>query len=65
MFIIGTPGCGKTNVWKTLLSTYKKLGQTAEFDTLNPKAVNHSELLGMYTKTKEWRNGVLSNIMKI
>ena len=31
---------------------------------MNPKAVNVDELFGCYTKTKEWRNGVLSVILK-
>jgi dynein heavy chain len=41
------------------------MGQDGEHDTLNPKAVDNSELLGFYTKTKEWKNGVLSNIIKV
>lgn len=64
-FILGSPGAGKTTVWSTLLSTFKAMGQDGEHDTLNPKAVDHNELLGCYTKTKEWKNGVLSNIIKI
>jgi dynein heavy chain len=63
-FIIGPPGCGKTTVWKTLLQSLKRFGQDGEVDTLNPKAVNVDELFGCYTKSKEWRNGVLSVILK-
>lgn len=40
------------------------MGEDCEFDTLNPKAVTSDELFGAYTKTKEWRNGVLAVIMK-
>lgn len=39
-------------------------GEDCEYDTLNPKAVTSDELFGCYTKTKEWKNGVLSMIMK-
>ena len=39
-------------------------GEAAEYDTLNPKAVTSDELFGAYTKSKEWKNGVLSVIMK-
>jgi dynein heavy chain len=39
-------------------------GEPAEYDTLNPKAVTSDELFGAYTKSKEWKNGVLSVIMK-
>jgi len=64
MFIIGPPGCGKTTVWKTLIQTHKNNDEDGEYDTLNPKAVNVDELFGHYTKSKEWRNGVLSVILK-
>ena len=64
MFIIGPAGCGKTTVWKNLLQTHKANGEDGEVDTLNPKGVNVDELFGHYTKTKEWRNGVLSVILK-
>jgi len=65
VFLIGPAGCGKTTIWKNLMAANNKMGLVGEHDTLNPKAVNNSELLGFYTKTKEWKNGVLSNIMKI
>jgi dynein heavy chain len=64
VFIIGPPGCGKTAVWKTLLQTHIANKEDGEHDTLNPKAVTADELFGSYTKTKEWKNGVLSVIMK-
>jgi len=63
-FIIGPPGCGKTAVWKTLVASYKNNNQDCEYDTLNPKAVSSDELFGAYNKAKEWKNGVLSVIMK-
>lgn len=64
VFIIGPPGCGKTAVWKTLAKTLTNMNEDCEFDTLNPKAVTSDELFGAYTKTKEWKNGVLAVIMK-
>ena len=63
-FVIGPPGSGKTAVWKTLTKSYINGGEDCEYDTLNPKAVTSDELFGAYTKTKEWKNGVLSVIMK-
>jgi dynein heavy chain len=39
-------------------------GEPAEYDTLNLKEVTSDELFGAYTKSKEWKNGVLSVIMK-
>ena len=64
VFIIGPPGCGKTSVWKTLAKTHVNRGEDCEYDTLNPKAVTSDELFGSYSKTKEWKNGVFSVIMK-
>lgn len=63
-FIIGPPGCGKTEVWKTLARSLTNKGEDCEYDTLNPKAVSADELFGAYSKTKEWKNGVLAVIMK-
>lgn len=62
--MIGPPGSGKTAVWKTLTKTYINSGEDCEYDTLNPKAVTSDELFGAYTKTKEWKNGVIAVIMK-
>lgn len=63
-FVIGPPGSGKTTVWKTLAKSFDKSGEPCEYDTLNPKAVTSDELFGAYTKSKEWKNGVISVIMK-
>jgi dynein heavy chain len=46
------------------MQTHKANNEDGEYDTLNPKAVNVDELFGHYTKSKEWRNGVLSVILK-
>lgn len=64
IFVIGPPGCGKTAVWKTLIRLQNNMGEVTSYDTLNPKAVTSDELFGCYSKTKEWKNGVLSMIMK-
>jgi dynein heavy chain, axonemal len=63
-FVIGPPGCGKTAVWKSLIKTYCNNGEESEYDTLNPKAISSDELFGAYNRSKEWKNGVLSVIMK-
>ncbi len=64
IFVVGPPGCGKSAVWKTLIKLQNNMGETTEYDTLNPKAVTSDELYGCYSKSKEWKNGVLSMIMK-
>ena len=64
MFVIGPPGCGKTTVWKTAARTLSNMGEECVYESLNPKGVTSDELYGCWTKSKEWKNGVLSMIMK-
>jgi dynein heavy chain len=64
VFIIGPSGCGKTMVWKALAKNHNNNGEPCEYDTLNPKAITSDELFGAYTKSKEWKNGVIAVIMK-
>ena len=64
-FIIGNPGSGKTAVWKSLCQAFCSQGQETIFDITDPKAVTSDELFGcMNPKTKEWKDGVLSTIMR-
>lgn len=64
VFIIGPTGSGKSAVWKTLAAANKDRGMETEFDCLDPKAVTSDELFGTLSKTKEFKNGVLSSIIK-
>jgi dynein heavy chain len=61
VFIIGQTGCGKSEVWKILQSID---GNLSAYETINPKAVTSNELYGYMTKAKEWKDGVLSVIMR-
>ena len=65
VFIIGPPGCGKSSVWKTLAAANKEVDLETEYDCLDPKAVTSDELFGTLSKTKEFKNGVLSSIIKM
>lgn len=64
VFVIGPPGSGKSTVWKTLAAANKERDMETEFDCLDPKAVSSDELFGTLSKTKEFKNGVLSSIIK-
>ena len=61
VFIIGPPGSGKTEVWKMLAAVG---GNTHVCETINPKAVTTNELYGTMSRTKEWKDGVVSTIMR-
>jgi dynein heavy chain len=64
-FIIGNPGCGKTAVWGTLAGAQTLGKMDTIHDIVDPKAVTADELFGcMNPKTKEWKDGVLSTIMR-
>jgi dynein heavy chain len=65
MFIIGNPGCAKSAIWKILAKTMTSIGHETIYDIIDPKAVTADELYGcMNPKTKEWKDGVLSVMMR-
>jgi len=64
-FIIGSTGCSKSSVWKTLKAANTKGGRRTQVDIIDPKAIVADELYGfMNLKTNEWKDGVLSVIMR-
>lgn len=64
-FLIGVPGTAKSAVWKNLSDSLTHRKWITAWDIVDPKAVTSDELFGcMNTKTKEWKDGVLSVIMR-
>lgn len=64
-FLIGVPGTAKSSVWKNLCDTLNYRKFDTLWDIVDPKAVTSDELYGcMNIKTKEWKDGVLSVIMR-
>jgi dynein heavy chain len=64
-FLIGVPGTAKSSVWKNLNDTLNHRGWDTKWDIVDPKSVTSDELYGcMNTKTKEWKDGVMSVIMR-
>ena len=66
VFLLGPTGCGKTAVWKTLAGclNHGKPKPVCAYETVNPKSVDTDELYGYMTLSKDWRDGVLSIIMR-
>lgn len=65
VFIVGNAGTGKSQVWKTLFKTYMNQKRRPIFHDMNPKAVTNDELFGVINaSTREWRDGLFSNIMR-
>ncbi|XP_014206492.1 dynein beta chain, ciliary [Copidosoma floridanum] len=65
VFIVGSAGSGKTQVWKTLFKTYQNIKRKPIYNDLNPKAVTNDELFGVINPaTREWKDGLFSVIMR-
>eukprot|EP01012_Entosiphon_sulcatum_P019543 TRINITY_DN24443_c0_g2_i1.p1 TRINITY_DN24443_c0_g2~~TRINITY_DN24443_c0_g2_i1.p1 ORF type:complete len:4685 (-),score=794.60 TRINITY_DN24443_c0_g2_i1:231-14285(-) len=64
IFILGPAGAGKSTCWKSLSWTLHATGKRVILKDLNPKAVSSHELYGHMTVSKEWRDGLLSSIMR-
>ena len=68
VMLIGCAGCGKTTIWKTLQGCLneqsKENKKVAVAEVVNPKAVTSDELYGFMTLGKDWKDGVLSIIMR-
>ena len=64
--LLGPPGSGKTTVWRTLSDCHnlKKAKLVTVYETVSPKAVTTDELYGYMTLTKDWRDGIVSSIMR-
>ena len=66
VMLLGPTGCAKTTIWKTLQATWNldKPKPVCVAETVNPKSVTGDELYGYMTLAKDWKDGVLSIIMR-
>ncbi|XP_071447818.1 dynein beta chain, ciliary [Hetaerina americana] len=65
VFVVGSAGTGKTQVWKTLFRTYQNIRRRPLYNDLNPKAVTNDELFGIINPaTREWKDGLFSVLMR-
>lgn len=60
--LVGPPSTGKSTIIKLLRHGLNKLGTRVDSMTINPKAMQRSELLGhVDVDTRQWTEGVLTN----
>ena len=65
VFVMGPPGAGKTQAWKTLGEARTIRGEKTKYVDINPKAVKTEELYGYISMaTREWKDGLLSKVMR-
>src|SRR6476646_83247 len=66
VMLLGPTGCAKSTIWKTLAAAHNmdKAKKTCVCETVNPKSVSGDELYGYMTLSKDWKDGVLSIIMR-
>uniref|UniRef100_A0A8C5X999 Dynein axonemal heavy chain 17 n=2 Tax=Malurus TaxID=55806 RepID=A0A8C5X999_9PASS len=65
VFVVGSAGCGKSQVLKSLNKTYQMLKRRPVTVDLDPKAVTCDELFGViHPATREWKDGLFSTAMR-
>jgi dynein heavy chain len=65
VFVMGPPGAGKSQCWKTLAEARTLRGDKTKTVDINPKSVKTEELYGFISMaTREWKDGLLSKVMR-
>jgi len=61
---MGPAGAGKTSTYKMLIKANEKDGKKMEFVDLDPKVVHSRDLYGYMLPSKEWKDGLLSKLLR-
>ena len=64
VFDMGPPGAGKSSTWKVLSKAQDKAGKKTTLVDMDPKVVSTKDLYGYNLPTKEWRDGLLSKMLR-
>lgn len=71
VMLIGPAGCGKSTIWNTLAACHNAddegnvlSKQLTVYESVNPKAITADELYGYMNFDNDWKDGVLSSIMR-
>ena len=61
---MGPPGAGKSSTWKILGKSQDKASKKTMIVDINPKTVSTRDLYGYNLPPKEWKDGLLSKMMR-
>jgi dynein heavy chain len=61
---MGPAGAGKTSTYKMWIKSNEKIGKKMEFVDLDPKVVHSRDLYGYMLPSKEWKDGLMSKLMR-
>jgi len=65
VFILGTSGTGKSEIWKTLTKANTNIGNRTSTRVINPKSISTNEFYGyIQLATREWKDGIFSITMR-
>lgn len=66
VMLVGPAGAGKTSIWKALMGciNYEQPSPIGVFEVVNPKSVTSDELYGFMTLARDWKDGILSTLMR-
>ncbi|OQS01914.1 dynein heavy chain [Thraustotheca clavata] len=66
VMLLGPAGSGKTTIWRTLAAclNHNQPKPSFVYETINPKSVSSDELYGYMTLNRDWKDGVLSIVMR-
>nr|SYZ35238.1 PtDNAH9b [Paramecium tetraurelia] len=64
IFVMGPPGAGKSTTWKMLAKAQDKAGKKTTVVDLDPKVVSTRDLYGYNLPTKEWKDGLVSKVLR-
>jgi dynein heavy chain len=67
VMLMGPGGCGKTTIWRNLRDAHNvghEKNRIAISEIINPKALTVDEIFGYMTLAKDWKDGVLSIMMR-
>jgi dynein heavy chain, axonemal len=65
VFMIGTSGTGKSQIWSMLAKAQTAMGQRTTLKNINPKSISCNEFYGyIQLSTREWKDGIFSSTMR-